>query len=200
MSDPTDGLPGDSPAVSDPISMPLEGGAGETSPDYAVGYRRPPIHAQFKKGQSGNPKGRPKASKNFKTDLLETLKTPIRVTQNGQQKTLSTQKAAMLQLREQALRGNPRALDRLLDFALKLNNDDATGTDASQRTQEDQTIFERYKSRLLDRRYSKTLAADLSAEPQTEAPADTAAAEKAAALGPASDAESAPDNGGNNGL
>ena len=26
---------------------------------YAVGYRRPPLHSRFKKGQSGNPNGRP---------------------------------------------------------------------------------------------------------------------------------------------
>ena len=28
--------------------------------DYEVGYKKPPIHGQFKPGQSGNPKGRPK--------------------------------------------------------------------------------------------------------------------------------------------
>ena len=28
--------------------------------DYEVGYGRPPSHTQFKKGLSGNPKGRPK--------------------------------------------------------------------------------------------------------------------------------------------
>ena len=28
--------------------------------DYEVGYGRPPKSGQFKKGQSGNPKGRPR--------------------------------------------------------------------------------------------------------------------------------------------
>jgi hypothetical protein len=35
--------------------------------EYDVGYRKPPKHKQFKLGQSGNPRGRPKGSKNEST-------------------------------------------------------------------------------------------------------------------------------------
>ena len=31
-----------------------------TSDDSRVGYKRPPVHSRFQKGQSGNPRGRPK--------------------------------------------------------------------------------------------------------------------------------------------
>jgi hypothetical protein len=34
--------------------------SGEKKKDYEVGYKKPPVETQFKKGQSGNPKGRPK--------------------------------------------------------------------------------------------------------------------------------------------
>jgi hypothetical protein len=35
--------------------------------NYQVGYGRPPAKSRFKKGTSGNPRGRPKHSKNMKT-------------------------------------------------------------------------------------------------------------------------------------
>jgi Family of unknown function (DUF5681) len=31
----------------------------EIKREYAANYRKPPIHTRFKKGQSGNPRGRP---------------------------------------------------------------------------------------------------------------------------------------------
>ncbi len=47
--------------------------------DYEVGYGRPPISHQFKPGQSGNPKGRPKNPKTIKEALRKTLATEIGV-------------------------------------------------------------------------------------------------------------------------
>ena len=41
--------------------------------DYEVGYARPPKAHQFKAGQSGNPKGRPKDPKTIKEALKKTL-------------------------------------------------------------------------------------------------------------------------------
>ena len=39
----------------------------------AVGYKKPPKHKRWRKGESGNPTGRRKGQRNLKTDLLEEL-------------------------------------------------------------------------------------------------------------------------------
>jgi Family of unknown function (DUF5681) len=41
--------------------------------DYEVGYRRPPQHTRFKRGQSGNPKGRRPGRPNMKTVIQRVL-------------------------------------------------------------------------------------------------------------------------------
>jgi Family of unknown function (DUF5681) len=46
----------------------------ETKREYAVNYRKPPLHTRFKKGQSGTPRGR--AKKNLPALLVAALNEP----------------------------------------------------------------------------------------------------------------------------
>ena len=83
-----------------------------------VGFGRPPIEHQFKAGRSGNPKGRPKGSRNFSTDLKRMLDMTVPVEQDGKRRRVSTLPAAFLRLREKAIRGDPRAIDRIIELAM----------------------------------------------------------------------------------
>lgn len=48
----------------------------DQSPDYAVGYGRPPAATRFQKGRSGNPGGRPRGKKTLSALLAEALSEP----------------------------------------------------------------------------------------------------------------------------
>lgn len=73
--------------------------------DYDVGYGKPPKRTQFQKGQSGNPKGRPKRSQNMSTLLYEELGRKIQVTENGQTKTMTARQAMVRRIVNDALSG-----------------------------------------------------------------------------------------------
>jgi hypothetical protein len=72
--------------------------------DDEAGYGKPPKSGMFKKGQSGNPKGRPKGVKNFQTELRSVLRSKVTVTEAGKLKSVSVVEAALMRLREKALK------------------------------------------------------------------------------------------------
>lgn len=80
-----------------------------SDPSYEVGYGRPPQHSQFKTGQSGNPRGRPKGSKNLQTLLREELDQKVQVTENGRQKMMTKRRIAVRQQVDKAVKGDQKA-------------------------------------------------------------------------------------------
>jgi hypothetical protein len=114
---------------------------------YQVGYGKPPKDHQFQPGQSGNPKGRPKGTRNFATDVKAMLKQPVRVSTDGKAKKISTQAATLMRLREKALSGDARALNRLLALAQSYNSDVDAQRDAAV-SKDDATLFEVLAARL----------------------------------------------------
>jgi hypothetical protein len=85
--------------------------------DTQVGYGRPPKTTRFKKGESGNPKGRPKGSLNVATILMKTLRERVVINENGQRRTVTKLEAAVKQLTNKAASGNLQSLRLLLDLA-----------------------------------------------------------------------------------
>jgi len=82
-----------------------------------VGYGRPPVNTQFKKGQSGNPKGRPRGSFNVSTLFMKTLREKVVINENGQRKKVTKLEAALKQLVNKAASGDLRAINQLAELA-----------------------------------------------------------------------------------
>ena len=93
------------------ISKPDTGGH---DPHRPVGYANPPKAGQFKKGQSGNPKGRPKGSKNIATILNERLNKRITIREGGRTKTVSVLEAKFIQLTKAMLEGDDKATNLII--------------------------------------------------------------------------------------
>jgi hypothetical protein len=83
--------------------------------DYQVGYGKPPQHTRFKKGESGNPTGRPKNSKNLTTLLEKELKQRVVITENGRRRSITKQEAMVKHLVNKAVSGDRPLMQLLLE-------------------------------------------------------------------------------------
>ena len=77
------------------------------------GFKDPPRSGQFKPGQSGNPRGRPKGSLNFSTVVEQQGRIRHKIQINGKTKWLTQQQIAVAQLWKKALDGDLRAIGML---------------------------------------------------------------------------------------
>jgi hypothetical protein len=82
--------------------------------DYDVGYGKPPKSTQFKKGQSGNPKGRPKGAKGLHASLKRELESKIAVQEGNRAVRITKAEALAKQLLNKALKGEDKPLMALL--------------------------------------------------------------------------------------
>lgn len=114
---------------------------------FDIGYGKPPKKHQFKKGKSGNPKGRPKGVRNFETELKEVINSQVTITRDGKKQTISVKKAAVLKLAEKSLSGNIPALRVLLDLSRTCDEKEIDNVVADL-SLEDATILERYAEKI----------------------------------------------------
>lgn len=85
-----------------------------------LGYGNPPHHTRWQKGQSGNPRGRPKGVANFKTVFSATLNEQISVTEGGKSRRISKQEALIKTATNLALKGDTKAINLLMTWAARL--------------------------------------------------------------------------------
>lgn len=100
--------------------------------DYEVGYGKPPASGRFVKGKSGNPKGRPRGSKNkpsvklsfnaFVDVCLREMDRPVQVKEGGEPVELSFFEAAVRRLSHKAIQGDHRSAKLLIDLRREAEN------------------------------------------------------------------------------
>ncbi len=111
--------------------------------DY-VGFKHPPKRHQFQRGQSGNPNGRPKGTRNFKTDLREELSEIISFRDGGHDFSISKQRALIKRLVSSAINGDARAIATVMSFCARVLGDEG---DDQQLSPEDREIIDTFSPR-----------------------------------------------------
>ncbi len=116
--------------------------------EYDVGFGKPPKSSQFKKGQSGNPNGRPKGVMNIATDIKEELEEFVQITEGNHTKTVTKQRALIKALLAKASKGDVRAAQTLLSLKAGVDHSDQEKNNEAWFTEDDLEVINHMKQRL----------------------------------------------------
>jgi hypothetical protein len=102
----------------------IQGSDGSAAPDDGpttnrVGHGNPPRKTRFRRGQSGNPRGRPKGAKGRKQIVAKIANEMHWVVEDGNRRRRSTLELILLQLRNLAVQGNIQAFHAYHDLLAK---------------------------------------------------------------------------------
>jgi hypothetical protein len=140
--------------------------------DYAVGYRKPPRHAGFQKGRSGNPKGRPKGSKNLATLVNQALDETVMITEDGRRRRVTKREQVITQLVNKSAAADLRAIKQLTDIVQGVERcregSAAAPSAPAQLTAPDREVVELFVARL--RRQIAAEAAEAAAAADVDQP------------------------------
>ena len=99
---------------SDDQADPERSATASTSANYSVGYCRPPVGRPFRPGHSGNPRGRPKGSRNLSSVIGAAVGKIIAVKASGRRRRITKLEATVEELADRAAEGDARATQLLL--------------------------------------------------------------------------------------
>ena len=112
--------------------------------DYEVGYCKPPKNARFRRGRSGNPKGRKKGTVNFKTAFAKEAAKKIRVEEGGEVRHLTKQEVSIISLFNNAIKGKPGAVNTLFRLVQLYGDETERNDGPSDLTEEEKEILDRF--------------------------------------------------------
>ena len=113
--------------------------------NYTIGYKKPPEESQFRPGKSGNPRGRPKASKNTYSILDGELSKIILLKENGKEIKLTKKQAMLRHLINKAVQGDSKAMFFVFNQLLELDQKSDLKSEASKMlADEDQAILKQF--------------------------------------------------------
>jgi hypothetical protein len=116
--------------------------------DYEVGYRKPPRHTRFTKGQSGNPRGRSPGAKNLKTLLSDALNEFVIVSENGGRRKITKREAIITQLVNRSASADFRAIKILLDMVRDIEGQtEPASAEIAAFSEADEKVLEQIRSR-----------------------------------------------------
>lgn len=119
------------------------------TPDYEVGYGKPPKATRFQPGRSGNPRGRPKGTKNLKTDLFEELQEMIEIREGGRTRKVTKQRAFVMALANGSIKGNGRSASILVSTMLRVLDTGANDTEIGDELEADEAeILREFEERV----------------------------------------------------
>jgi hypothetical protein len=123
--------------VNDSLKRRLQRSVGEDRQalveglPYEVGFAKPPRHARFRPGVSGNPRGRPKGAQNLSTILAQELSAKVEITENGRRRRISKGQVMIRQLANKAAGGDLKALAQVVQMAQRAQAEPKDGGSAS---------------------------------------------------------------------
>lgn len=115
--------------------------------DARVGYSRPPPQHQFRPGQSGNPRGRPRGAKNESTILRETMTRKIANRSEGGRRKISVLEGIILRIADSSLKGDIKSATFLLNRYAAMVSGDLQPEDLGG---EDREVLRAFARRLKD--------------------------------------------------
>lgn len=132
-----------------------------TENETPVGYASPPVHTRFRRGQSGNPSGRPKKAKTLKAELIDELAELTNVSDGGHNQKVTKARAIAKSIVRSAAGGNLRATTALLSLFAR----DPLDTEQADETPEERALLDDFIDSEVRRRAADS-SSNISNDPE----------------------------------